>query len=371
MHKILSTISALFLLFFYLHLVNAEEFIYPIDQVDNNTLLIMRQKSLHEIELLSWEIDSKKAQKVLWSIYMPSSVSLLPSKAGFSFMDQGRLRIKYFNKRSPKTINIYDPITAIDSIGWINDEIFYFTAEDPYFHNVFVCELHKNIAALSRLTFEEDCDFLYPQKINDSLFVIKRDPDKNFSIVKLPWIERSFENYKSIQGTTIFTNEKSYCFLKMQNPQLGYFISYTPCKNNNNIYTFYCNEICFSDNEWKHKEIFKFDVHGKYITGKSESRMYESIKPLLPYYSECGIFFSHFDNNKKTSILKKYDTRFQNIEPILIDAPLYRNYTSLFTPLIFDGIAYCGMIREKKRELVMFDETENNFQLDICEIKVT
>ena len=32
----------------------------------------------------------------------------------------------------------------------------------------------------------------------NDLFVIKRDKDKHFSIVRLPWQERAFENYKEI-----------------------------------------------------------------------------------------------------------------------------------------------------------------------------
>lgn len=345
--------------------MRTEEYIYPVEEIDSESLLVMHQKSLHEIDLLSWDINKKEAQKVLWSIYMPSSVSLLPSKSGFSFIDQGRLRIKHFNKRSPKAVNIYEPITTLDSVTWIDDETFYFTAEDPYFHNVFVCELHKNIASLSRLTFQEESDFLYPQKVDDSLFVIKRSPKKQFSIVKLPWLERSFENYKPIKEEVVFKGEKSYCFLKMINKAKGYFISYNPCKeSDDNLYTFWCNEITLVDGGWKHEELFSFKIHEKYIMGKSDSRMYESIKPLLPSYQECGIFFSHFDGCKQCCTLKKYNNRTKSIQNVPAS---HRKSVSLFTPLICGDSAYCGMMINRTRS----GQNSLELQFDIPEIKAT
>ena len=44
--------------------MRTEEFIYPVAQVDEGSLLVMHQKSLHDIELLSWNVEAKEAQKV-------------------------------------------------------------------------------------------------------------------------------------------------------------------------------------------------------------------------------------------------------------------------------------------------------------------
>ena len=347
---------------------NTVQYIYPIAQIDEECLLVMNQSSLYNIELLKWNKNTRIAQKVLWSIYMPSSVMLLPEKDGFSFLDQGRIRVKYFNKRSPKTVNIFEPITNFDSVHWINGETFYFTAQDPYFHNVFVCQLHKNVASISRLTFQEESDFLYPQKIDEELFVIKRDSNKRFSIVKLSWKENAFDNYKETAGELIVPSDKCCCFLKMINNQKGYFISYVPSKDPiHNTYTFWCNEITKTLDGWEQKEIFSFNVHEKYIIGKEPERMYESIKPLLPCYEKHGIFFSHFDKETKSCSLKKYNIDTFEIEDIVIK---HKKKFALFTPFIFDGHAYCGMAIKGSRSFLEKHCIDGDFHFDIFKIEL-
>ena len=346
------------------NVIRTNEYIYPIAQIDTDSLLVMHQKSLYNIELIKWDAQTKDKQKMLWSIYMPSSVKLLPNKSGFSFIDQGRIRIKQFCKRSPKTVNIYDPITNFDSIEWIDNNTFYFTAEDPYFNNVFVCEVQKNIASVSRLTFQEETDFLYPQKVNDELFVIKKDPSNIFSVVRLPWKERAFENYKEISEEVLIESDKSCCFLKMIDENNGYFISYIPEKDaESNLYTFWCNQLYRNESgNWEYKELFYFKIDEKYIMGKGEARMYESIKPLLPRYEKNGIFFSHFDGCKHCCSLLKYSLDTEAIESI--PTP-HRKCTSIFTPLVCDEQAYCGMMIEDHRSASYEDET---FQIDIYKI---
>lgn len=342
------------------------QYIYPIAEIDNDSLLVMRQRSLYDIDLLQWNKHTKDASKVLWSIYMPSSVKLLPSKAGFSFFDQGRIRIKYFNKRSPKTINLYEPITTFDSMEWINDTTFYFTAQDPYLHNVFVCEVHKNTASISRLTFQEDVDFLYPQKVGDSLFTIKRNDKEQFSIIELPWQERAFGNYKELEQNIIAENNKSCCFLQMIDKESGYFISYSPYKEETGIYKFYCNQLLKKEDGWEQEEIFSFDVHEKFITGKGDSRLYESIKPLLPRYEKCGIFFSHFNKDLQSCSLKRYNTVTKTVTAV--PSP-HRKSVSLFTPLMSAGQAYCGMIIKSVRSTLERHQFEGEFQFDIYKIE--
>jgi len=345
------------------------QYIYPVAEINDDSLLVMRQRSLYDIELLQWSKSNKEAHKVLWSIYMPSSVVLLPGKQAFSFIDQGRIRIKYFNKRSPKTINIYEPITTFDSIQWIDDETFYFTAQDPHFHNVFVCEFHKNVASISRLTFQEESDFLYPQKVDDSLFAIKRDNNEQFTIVELLWQERAFENYKEVSEETIIKNDKCCCFLQMTDKENGHFISYSPFKDEvNSTYTFYCNELTKKGSEWNQEELFSFEVHEKFITGKGSSRLYESIKPLLPRYEKCGIFFSHFNSDLQSCSLKKYNKATKLISTV--PSPR-RRFVSLFTPLFSNGEAFCGMMIKTSRSALEKHRFNGEFQFDIYEIEDT
>jgi len=358
------TVTFSLLLLLCTQLIQTYQYVYPVASIDDSSLLLMHQKSLYEVDLLQWDIETKDARKVLWSIYMPSSVSLLPEKNGFSFIDQGRIRIKYFNKRSPQTVNIYETVTTFDSVVWIDNETFYFTAEDPHFHNVFCCELNKNIASISRLTFEVETDFLYPQKVDGELFCIKRDQEGEFSVVKLPWKERAFENYKETKGESLVESDKHCCFLHMESAQKGYFISYSPCKNReNNTYTFWCNELQQDYNgNWSYKEIFSFNIQEEYITGRSGFRMYESVKPLLPRYEKCGIFFSHFDSYKKQFILKKYNRTTEQVEFV---PALHKKSTPLFAPVFCKGEMYCGMMLKGARSFLDDHCNDGDFQFDL------
>ena len=79
----------------------AEQFIYPVAAIDNEgkEILVVYQKSLDDIELWIWDSATKCAMKGLLSAYVPAGIKMLPSGAGFSFVDEGRLRVKNFYKR--------------------------------------------------------------------------------------------------------------------------------------------------------------------------------------------------------------------------------------------------------------------------------
>ncbi len=344
------------------------QYVYSVADIDGESLLVMHQRSLYNVELLKWNTRTRIAQKALWSIYQPSSVTLLPEGDGFSFLDQGRIRVKDFNKRSPRTINIFEPITNFDSIQWIDNEHFYFTAQDPYFHNVFACQLNKNSASVSRLTFEEESDFLYPQKVGNDLFAIKRGCDKKFSIVRLDWKEYSFDNYKETAGEIIVASSKCCCFLKMINSQQGYFISYDQGKEPlKNTHTFWCNAIIQEADGWKQQQLFSFDIHENYILGREAERMYESIKPLLPCYEKHGIFFSHFDNETAIPHLKRYNIQTGEISAVHVE---HKKKLSPFTPFISQGYAYCGMAIRATRSFLETHCIDGDFQFDILKIEI-
>jgi len=90
----------------------AIEFLYPVAQINQdgtNKIYVMYQKSLTHVELWVWDPETKVATKGLLSSHTPVNFRLLPGNKGFSFIDNGRIKIKLFNHRSIQSIDIYDP----------------------------------------------------------------------------------------------------------------------------------------------------------------------------------------------------------------------------------------------------------------------
>lgn len=183
--------------FIQLFFVRAEEYLYPVTTVKkrNQTYLyLLYQHSQSHLELLLWNPDTKEISKELPSIYNPAGVKVLMSDQGFSFIDNGRLKIKFFNKRSPKALDFYEPIYNIEVLEWIDDQSFYFSAIEHGHYTLFQGDIQGTLHRLSDnenecdCIFQDDikechqrlsdskneCDCMYPQKIDRHLFYIER-----------------------------------------------------------------------------------------------------------------------------------------------------------------------------------------------------
>ena len=73
----------------------------------------MHQTEAQETRLWSLNSVTNQYEQLLSSQYNPIGVQLLPDKSGFSFLDNGLIKVKNFLKRSPKTIEIYEPFTTL------------------------------------------------------------------------------------------------------------------------------------------------------------------------------------------------------------------------------------------------------------------
>ena len=86
----------------------AYEYLYPVAGVKKNNeryLYLLYQKDAIHVELFLWHEKTKIISKVLPSLCMPAGIRMLPDQKGFSFIDNGRIKLKLFNKRSPKAID--------------------------------------------------------------------------------------------------------------------------------------------------------------------------------------------------------------------------------------------------------------------------
>ena len=103
----------LFFMLLFFGIINSEEFLYPVASFNNdgqNFIYVIYQKNVHHLELWSVNSETMIATKLLMSNFSPAGVRLLPNQAGFSFIDNGRIRVKYTNKRSPLSFDFEYPI---------------------------------------------------------------------------------------------------------------------------------------------------------------------------------------------------------------------------------------------------------------------
>ena len=326
------------------HESNSCEYVYPIAQLDEDVLLIMHQKSCDDIEILAWNRHNKTACKELASIFLPSQVKLLPGKQAFSFIDRGRIRIKSFQKRAPRVIDIYESIHFISSLQWLNDEQCYFVGKDGDKFTMFLCDISDRNTSLYRLNSIDAYDYLYPCKVDKSIFCLVRNDDIGYALCKLPWAPRPYEEKsENFNKEILLTHENPLCFLQMQDDTHGFVLEYTKQAIQQEFFHVSCLEINYDDqqNIWKMSKLFDFKLPLKLLMGHEPQRVYESINPFLPYYDKDFIYFVSYDEDFQRCNIWRYNRNSQDIESIM--HPSKSNKCNhIFAPLMIEGALYFG-----------------------------
>jgi hypothetical protein len=152
-------------------LIMSEEYLYPIANIDDATILMMHQKSLDNLELISFNIQNQTTQKLLSSFYLPAYVKIIPGTKRYSFIDRGRIYIKDFSKRTPRGLDIYQPLFDIQSLQWVSDHECIFSAKYKKHYKIFMYDLDKEGGMLHSLcTLADDVNYILPSFANNRLF---------------------------------------------------------------------------------------------------------------------------------------------------------------------------------------------------------
>lgn len=348
----------------------AEEFIYPVALIDEKNILIVHQQSLDEIGLFLWNIETKVAKKELSSMFLPSFIKVLPSKQGFSFIDRGRIRIKMFHKRTPKTVEIVEPIGSIVSMHWINDNQFYCVAQHLQKYKVFLYDVSKNEQKLYFLTDLDEVDYIYPFKIEDTLFCIFKNNDQIYSVSSQDWRPTSYELTRDLSiKETIFTSPEPLCFLHMKSKQEGYFLKCnlfdTP--QDADCLSFSCYRCIKKEQEpWCVCRLFTFKLPKNNITGISAQRAYESIYPFLPNYDhEKHIYFINYDEELKQCMAFFHNKDLDVVMPT-VQKRFLGDYIGLLSPIILsDAVCYGVIVSAKKAFRTIFNLNQETGMVDI------
>lgn len=320
-------------------------YIYPVDTIYHDGILkmcVLYQKQ-NRLELFFWDPTTEKAILGLLSFFQPTSLTVLPNKEAFSFIDNDRIKIKYLSKRSPKAIDLYGPYN-FTTVSWIDNENFYFSAKERRHYNLFHATIHGDLV---RLTVSNTYHYLYPQKIDETLFFIEETTEGCVSIKKIQYpvelinaklmrnkdvsLEEEMrtimqqESNKSVYtplldiesaSTLIALNatecqNSSIAFLKMKSLIEGFFVSYITHiepKQTTLILQYY--RIYNHNNNWHKEFLFDFSIPLYLVLPtKKEITMSESIFPFLPFHTESSIYFTYYNEDTDSLELYEYQNR--------------------------------------------------------------
>jgi len=345
--------NRLCLLFFILvspFLLKGQQFLYPIDQLDDENVLLMHQISSDDIELLVWNKNTKLALRELTSLYLPAHVQLLPSKQAYGFLDRGRIRVKAFTKRTPKTIDISQPICDIQSMRWITDEQFYFVAKFRGYYKVFLYDIADQGGVLYALTnLDDDANYTFPCKVGDRLFYLAQTSDGLFQFVSNKWKPHPYEGNRNtiqnkgllgccfdLQAQTI-THDNPLCFLHMLDEQHGFVIEMFEKKSYQTLFQFGCCAINLENNKCTIERLFEFTLPENLMVGQGANRLYESIYPLLPRYYKSAIYFTTYDPECGQCYIAHYNLENHIQSRCTATRSASIAYQHLFAPLILDN----------------------------------
>ena len=337
------------------------EFLYPVThfQQDGTTkIYVIYQKNIAHLELWSVDIENGLAYKALMSTYNPAGIKILPDQSGFSFIDNGRIRVKYFNKRSPTNFEFDYPIYSFHSVDWLNNKLFYFSAKAANRFCIFLC--NTDTKSTKSLIGRELCsrtndDFMYPQIIGGKIFFISKSVHKlseshyetfgNYKIMCTKFDAAKYEADQKLE-VVLRRGEHAMAFLKMISETEGFFLGHPNkvSKHETIIHLKYFN-LKYIDGEWQYKKLFDFNIPLKFLIKCSDERLYESILPFLPRHENNKIYYCSCNSK---------EDNFTNVFEFDIENRLSKQLTkstgpnSCFSPLkIGDKLFFGGSITEQ------------------------
>ena len=298
---------------------------YPVARYKHirDHLLILKQWSINQLELYDQDMATGIMTKVLMNMYIPAAVTVLPDQSGFSFIDNGRIRIKRFEKRAVKSLDIYAPIYGIEFIRWLDNETCYFHAKSDGHFGIYTLTLDQE---LTPLLAHEDSDYMYPCIQNSELFFVERKKNKEKYYYNIQSMSDIHSQYK--KNVILDNGIKPIIMLHMTNTEEGFFIE---CEQPHNLYIFHYYQMVKKENSrWHCFKLFSFKVPPEILIDGPQ-RLYESLLPLVPRLSDHIVYFSSYDEEIGKLAIYSFSLKTKLIERIAGDKSGH-----LFVPLLVD-----------------------------------
>jgi len=346
------------------------DYLYPVVSysVNNNeNVLLLHQNGLHKTTILCWDPSTQELMPVLSSRFSPAGVLLLPDGSGFSFIEHGRIYIKRWNSRSPKAIDIFEPIYTIEHIQWLTSDICYFHAKYTNRFGVYAAHISGDVICLVR---QDTADCMYPQIVGKQLYYIERSMNADHYTVtircsSIPALERLWglsDSSQEISLMPVIDSKKAQLimhkddlaciFLKMISAKEGYVIGYDSSLKEEQEYVDFLVYYMVKDQQgWMHRKLFSFSIPLELVVDGSPDRLFESIVPCLP--KKFGDTFYYVaveqDNDCIRSYLKTYELHSGTIS-VLASCESDRICALLSPVKCGDIILYGGSVQQYKKK---------------------
>lgn len=291
--------NCIFFIFFTLFSMTTfgAEFLYPVamytDTEADHTqkLLVLHQKTGTIMELWSWDPMTHIADKMLPSSFCPAGVALLPSNKGFSFIDNGRIRIKEFIKRSARSIDIPYGVSALGPVTWHANGLGYFHALRNGHYALFSITVSGDVdCCLARS--KTDC--LYPSWFKESLFYVERTDSQQFAC-RYRIVEQSAatDNSDPLRALCVDFGNRPIICLNMIGANEGFFLEHAPkIDTTATTVTFLYYQLTRIDkNSWHINHLFSFSIPATLLDNASDTHVYESILPLVPRIYGSTVYY--------------------------------------------------------------------------------
>ena len=302
----------------------------------------------------AYDMQSNTVTPLLPQIFNPKEVKVLPDESGFSFIDNGRLRIKHFNKRWPHSCEFELPICTIQWVSWIDETHFLFNAQQQGRFGIYLGTIHD---CCIPLYYECDIDCLFPTIVDNKLFFIVKDVQQRYSIAiaSIPSKEVMHKALYSLEqrnkpliglSETIVIGDKPIAFLTMINAQCGFYIAY-PKTAKGLTAQFKCMMIVKTeDGDWLEEHLFSFSIPLMYLNKEDDNYLVESLMPVMPQYDNNGILFLDVDVDNRLCLFRYNidNALISTIEPHLIlnKKSDNRMNMSYLRPLRVNEYIFCG-----------------------------
>lgn len=372
----------------------SREYLYPVAAIEHSDgsamVYVLHQISPTQTSLLLWNPETQETFRGLSAAFSPAGFTLLPQKNGFSFIDEGRIRIKYFEKRAPRAIDLYEPLSTITLVHWIDNNRMYLSAQKDGRYGIFQVSVCGDVVTLCA---DQDYDYQYPCKIGDQLFFCRRScSDQRYTIMSIPYPALEIKNYgfndiddvesrmtalisgehtstdtrtivPPVQTELCDLQQSSAIFLNMVSATQGFYIEHSRLlEPGQTIIDFHYHRIYYELGAWKNELIFSFSLPYLLFKEGGEKRCYESILPFIPRHIKNKIYFSDFSECGHIIELKSYDTATHEVTKI-------SNATEeeeLFAPLsIGQNLCFGGLLTEKKTAHCKFVVKNGKLAIDL------
>jgi hypothetical protein len=347
-----------------------DEYLYPLAVIEHGDgsamVYVMHQISQTQTSLLLWNPQTKETFRGLSSVFSPAGFTLLPQKNGFSFIDEGRIRIKYFEKRSPRAIDLYEPLSSVTLVHWIDEENLYLSAKKDGRYGLFQVSIQGDVVAIFA---DQDYDYLYPCKVDDRLFFVRRSvggheceimschypvlhlnissfndtvsaEERMHDLIEDEHHISACEPRENIHADSVVEcGQQSVLFLNMLSTAEGFYLE--PVKAREEIIFYVCRILC-EQNVWKREVLFDFVLPCSLIMHQfSSESLYESLLPFIPRIVRNKIYFSHYEAANDTINLWCFDLKMRQKRQISRALPSEK----CLSPVIFgNNICYGGNI---------------------------